>query len=72
MTCFFWPEGATQAKSWRSLEKRVDFKIKEADIERYLGARYRLDPTNSADTTLRRLLTDMDDYIVNATAKFAE
>lgn len=63
--------GRDTSQLWRSLEKRVDFKEKEADIERYLGARYRLDPTTNADTTLRRLLTDMDDYVGNATAKHA-
>ena len=64
--------GRDTSQLWRCLEKRVDFKEKVADIERYLGARYLLDPTTNANTTLQRLLTDMDNYAVNATAKFAK
>ena len=58
------------SKIWRALEKRIDFKDPESDIERYLGARYRLDTVCAKSTTPRMLLTDMNDYAVNATDKF--
>ena len=56
---------------WRALEKRIKFKDPEAEMSRYLGARYRLDEVNpKRPDEPRRLQTDMDDYVHNACVRF--
>ena len=58
-------------RHWRALEKKVDFKEAEGNLERYLGARYRFsDFDTKSPKALRKLLTDMDDYAASACAKF--
>lgn len=55
---------------WRTLERRINYKDPESDIERYLGARYRFDDVDAKKPcALRTLLTDMDAYVCNAVTK---
>ncbi|CAK0852325.1 unnamed protein product [Prorocentrum cordatum] len=57
---------------WRALDTAIVFKEREQEIERYLGARYTMDPVNPAcPSAARRLHTDMGDYVANALARFA-
>ena len=62
---------ADAAAIWAGLDKKVKFKDPAADIERYLGARYRLDKFNPKEPGApRRLDVDMDDYVRSAVSKF--
>ena len=56
---------------WRALDTAIVFKELEQEIDRYLGARYTMDPVKPACSSApRRLHTDMDDYVANAIARF--
>lgn len=54
-------------KFWRALESKIRFKDPEQPLQRYLGARYRFDDVNTTKPNAsRKLLTDMDEYAINA------
>ena len=56
---------------WRALERRIDYKDLESELSRYLGARYSFTPPDCKNPDApRTLLTDMDNYVKNAVAKF--
>jgi hypothetical protein len=54
---------------WSVLEKKIDFKDPAQGLARYLGARYSFSPSDGSDS-VRELLTDMDNYVLAAVAKF--
>ena len=56
---------------WRTLEKSVHFKVPEQPLARYPGARYKFEEFDSKKPNkARSMRTDMDDYALNAVAKF--
>ena len=68
---FFLGTPRDTSRIWRALEIKVDFVELEFDIERKLGARYRLDVASARHLCASRAVrTVIDAYARNATDKF--
>ena len=68
---------------WQKLERKIDYKDPPSPLARYLGARYSFSPAespgrgvvhrdikDSGSDSVRTLLTDMDNYVLAAVARF--